>query len=77
MDKVLREMIRETINSSINSMINNFMRSRVLKGKPEDENEPLSNYLDPLNRAARQIMDDFIRSQLREILRSEVLNENK
>jgi hypothetical protein len=62
MEKVIREMIRETINSAINSMINNYMRNRMLKNDKEDD-EPLSvKSLDPLNRAARQIMDDFIRS---------------
>ena len=74
MEKVMREMIRETINSAINSMINTYMSKRMLKN--EEENEPLSGKsLDPLNRAARQIMDDFIRAQLREIIRDEVLNE--
>lgn len=78
MEKVIREMIRETINSAINTMINNYMRSRMLKNDPEEDREPLSGKsFDPLNRAARQIMDDFIRSQLREIIREEVLNEQK
>lgn len=79
MEKVLREMIRETVNSAINSMINNYMRERTLmiKGNPSQEDEVLSNTLDPINRVARQILDDLIRDQYRTVLREEVLNEQK
>jgi hypothetical protein len=74
MDKVLREMVREAINAAISLEINNYMRNRVLKGKPEEENEILSNRLDPINMAARQLMDDYLRQQLKSMIRDEVLN---
>ena len=80
MEKVIREMLRETINSAINSMINNYMRNRVLNGKPdEDAGEPLSNShsLDPIYRAARSILDDFLRAQIKELIREELLTDKK
>jgi hypothetical protein len=65
---VLRVMIREVINDSVNSIINGYMRSRSLYIEPEDKNEPLNNPVDPLSLAARQILDDFMRVEIKQIL---------
>jgi hypothetical protein len=70
-------MIREVINDSVNSIINGYMRSRSLYITPEEKNEPLNNPNDPLSLAGRQIMDDFLRGEILNLLTTEIFNANK
>lgn len=53
------------------------MRKRAIGYKDYDIEDPLDQYLDPLTRAAKQVMDDFIRWEIRFILQQEINNPQK
>ena len=70
-------MTREVINNSINTMVNQFMRKRALGYDRNGEDDVLERYLDPLSLAAKQVLDDFIRWEIRFILDKELTEVNK
>ena len=74
MDKVLREMIREVVNASINTMVNQYFRKRQLRITDADDtgDDVLERIMDPLSRAGKQVLDDYIRRVIRGILKEEL-----
>lgn len=77
LDGVLREMAREVVNAAINTMVSQFMRKRAIGPARYEEEDVLDNYLDPLSLAAKSIMDDLIRWEIRFLLQDEMSNPNK
>ena len=49
------------------------MRKRALKGRPEDDQDAINNVMDLIGLSARQILDDFLRKQITEVVREEVI----
>jgi len=53
------------------------MRKRALGHDRYREEDPLEQYMDPLSLAAKQVLDDFIRWEIRFILEEEITQPNK
>lgn len=75
---VLRTMLREVLSTTIDSLVSQYMRKRVLSG-PE-VTDPLENSVhrfNPVNLAARNMLDKIVREETVKLVKNEINHVDK